>query len=190
MYRATASMPRRRAARLYFALNAAGRAIGANTTIWLNTDLNAATGYQIFGSAGGAEYNLNIKADGTAALYTGADGQTLVLDNIQIAYSADHTFDRVRHPAGRDSAIRAIRRCAVRRQQQHSSVPPTIPPSPTWPPTIDVTRTPTHKVAIVYSDTRPPTTSGPRRCRGRAFDRLFRSVHGGAEPGPDGRRLV
>ena len=39
---------------LYFDLNAAGAAIGPNTTIWLNTDLNTATGYQIFGYAGGA----------------------------------------------------------------------------------------------------------------------------------------
>src|SRR3954468_17686683 len=59
---------------LYFDLNApALTPVGANTTIWLNTDLNATTGYQIFGFAGGAEYNVNIKADGTAALYTGAD---------------------------------------------------------------------------------------------------------------------
>ncbi|HEY7578511.1 MAG TPA: hypothetical protein VH855_13025, partial [Acetobacteraceae bacterium] len=37
---------------LYFDLNApAGVQIGANTTIWLNTDLNAATGYQIWGWA-------------------------------------------------------------------------------------------------------------------------------------------
>src|ERR687889_378332 len=33
--------------------------IGANTTVWLNTDRNPATGYQIFGSSGGAEYNVN-----------------------------------------------------------------------------------------------------------------------------------
>ena len=47
---------------LYFDLNApTGVAIGPTTTIWLNTDLNAATGYQIFGFAGGAEYNVEIK---------------------------------------------------------------------------------------------------------------------------------
>ena len=54
---------------LYFDLNYTA-AVGPSTTIWLNTDLNAATGYQIFGFAGGAEYNVNIKPDGTAALYT------------------------------------------------------------------------------------------------------------------------
>ena len=37
---------------LYFDLNCTRvvtMAVGPNTTIWLNTDLNAATGYQIFG---------------------------------------------------------------------------------------------------------------------------------------------
>lgn len=53
-------------------------AIGAETTFWLNTDKDAATGHQIFGFAGGAEYNVNIGADGVARLYTGADGQTLI----------------------------------------------------------------------------------------------------------------
>lgn len=52
--------------------------IGANTTFWLNTDGNSATGHQIWGFAGGAEFNVNIGADGVARLYTGADGQTLV----------------------------------------------------------------------------------------------------------------
>lgn len=64
--------------------------IGPTTTFWFNTDQNAATGYQIFGFAGGAEYNVEIRADGTAGLYTGAAGETLVLDNIPIAYSSDH----------------------------------------------------------------------------------------------------
>ena len=52
--------------------------IGPNTTFWLDTDNNTATGYQIWGFAGGAEFNVNIGADGVARLYTGADGQTLV----------------------------------------------------------------------------------------------------------------
>lgn len=53
-------------------------AIGPNTTFWLNTDANVATGHQIFGFAGGAEFNVNIGADGVARLYSGADGQVLV----------------------------------------------------------------------------------------------------------------
>ena len=121
---------------LYFDLNApTGVAIGPNTTIWLNTDLNAATGYQIFGFAGGAEYNVNIKADGTAALYTGADGQTLVLDNIPIAYSADHTQVELAIPLASignpSNPIDVLYRC----QQQHLRLPPIIPTSPTSRPT-------------------------------------------------------
>src|SRR5262249_22483314 len=54
-----------------FAINDANGTIGAGTTIWLDTDLNAATGYQVFGSTVGAEYNIEIGADGTARLYSG-----------------------------------------------------------------------------------------------------------------------
>ena len=52
--------------------------IGTFTTLWLNTDENGATGYQIWGAVGGAEYNVNFDANGTPYLYTGAAGQTLV----------------------------------------------------------------------------------------------------------------
>jgi serralysin len=53
-------------------------AIGANTTIWIDADQNASTGFQIFGFAGGAEYNINIGADGKANLYSGGAGQTFI----------------------------------------------------------------------------------------------------------------
>jgi serralysin len=56
-------------------------AVGANTTIWLDTDQNKATGFQIFGTtptSAGAEYNINIAADGNAYLYTGGAGQNAV----------------------------------------------------------------------------------------------------------------
>jgi serralysin len=62
--------------------------IGAGTTIWLNTDQNQATGYQIFGFAGGAEYNINFAADGKAYLYSGADGQNY-LTPLDYSISAD-----------------------------------------------------------------------------------------------------
>ncbi|MGZ8196781.1 MAG: type I secretion C-terminal target domain-containing protein [Burkholderiales bacterium] len=74
-----------------FALQAPG-AVGASTTAWLNTDQNAATGFQIFGSAGGAEYNINFDANGIPHLYTGDAGQTLVPDvTVAYGYSADRT---------------------------------------------------------------------------------------------------
>ena len=54
--------------------------IGPNTTFWLNTDQNAGTGHLIWGFAAGAEFNVNIGADGQARLYTGAAGETFVAD--------------------------------------------------------------------------------------------------------------
>jgi Ca2+-binding RTX toxin-like protein len=75
-----------------FAL-AAPVAIGANTTAWLNTDTNAATGFQIFGSTGGAEYNVNFDVNGVPHLYTGDAGQTLVPGaTVQYGFNADHTI--------------------------------------------------------------------------------------------------
>lgn len=76
---------------------AAPTAVGANTTIWLNTDLNQATGYQLWGTVG-AEFNVNFKSDGSAALYSGAAGGTLVADNLVLAYNADKTMVELRVP--------------------------------------------------------------------------------------------
>lgn len=75
---------------IVFALMAP-QAIGANTTAWLNTDRNTGTGHQIFGFAGGAEYNVNVGADGLVSLFSGAAGQTLVLGGLAAAWSADRT---------------------------------------------------------------------------------------------------
>jgi serralysin len=52
-----------------------GSTIGQNTTIWLDSDRNASTGYRIFQPAGtatgfgGAEFQINIDPDGKAYLY-------------------------------------------------------------------------------------------------------------------------
>ena len=70
-----------------FAINSA-QTIGTGTTIWLNTDHNSATGFQVFGYAGGAEYNINFAADGKAYLYSGADGQNYIAP-LDYALSAD-----------------------------------------------------------------------------------------------------
>jgi serralysin len=66
-------------------------AVGANTTIWLDTDQNRSTGFQIFGTtptSAGAEYNINIAADGNAYLYTGGAGQNIVA-RVDAKLSAD-----------------------------------------------------------------------------------------------------
>jgi hypothetical protein len=61
-------------------------AIGQNTTIWLNTDNDASTGYQIWGWAGGAEYNVNFDR-ATPRLY-GIDQ----VNDLGYAYSQDKKF--------------------------------------------------------------------------------------------------
>jgi serralysin len=63
--------------------------IGIGTTFWFNTDQNHGTGYEIFGSALGAEYNVNIGNDGVARLYAGAAGETFV-GNIDFKIAQDH----------------------------------------------------------------------------------------------------
>jgi hypothetical protein len=66
--------------------------IGPNTTVWLNTDANPATGFQVFGFAGGAEFNINFDAAGIPHLYIGDAGQTLVTAApVSFAFSGDHT---------------------------------------------------------------------------------------------------
>ena len=70
-------------------LHSLSQAISTNTTIWLNTDQNASTGYQIWGSAGGAEYNINIGANGKPSLYRNNTGETFVSSSIVFANVAD-----------------------------------------------------------------------------------------------------
>ncbi len=69
----------------------AGEPIGANTTAWFNVDQDSSTGHQIFGTTGGAEFNINFDATGAPALYTGAAGETLVEAGLSHSYSADGT---------------------------------------------------------------------------------------------------
>ena len=74
--------------------------IGFNTTLWLNTDHNTATGYQIFGLNTGADFNVTFIAGstGTAApylytgvspLYTEAAAQAHTAAITDFAFSAD-----------------------------------------------------------------------------------------------------
>src|SRR6266849_5940825 len=66
------------AANFVFGITDDGGNVGPGTTIWLDTDLNPATGYQVFGNTVGAEYNIYIGTDNTPRLYSGAAGQTFV----------------------------------------------------------------------------------------------------------------
>ncbi|MBD2356847.1 polysaccharide deacetylase [Tolypothrix sp. FACHB-123] len=71
-----------------FALKTDDLAIGTFTTLWLNTDRNSTTGYQVNGQFGGAEYNVNFAADGLPYLYTGADGENY-LTPLDYGFSPD-----------------------------------------------------------------------------------------------------
>ena len=81
----------------HFAIDSTEITLGAQTTIWLNTDQNSQSGFKIFGFALGAEYKIEFLADPTApqgvrpALYsTSADGSaTLVEDGLSFAFTAD-----------------------------------------------------------------------------------------------------
>lgn len=91
-----------------FAISTDGVAIGANTTIWLDSDLDTSTGYQVWGWAAGAEYNINFGQDGIARLYSGAAGAVLIAE-IAYAISSDGTIAELAVDAsaiGSPSAIR------------------------------------------------------------------------------------
>ncbi|MTE01494.1 hypothetical protein GIY56_14490 [Paracoccus sp. YIM 132242] len=131
-----------------------GTAVGANTTIWLDSDVNSATGYKVWGWAGGSEYNINIGADGTARLYSGAAGQTFVAE-LKFGRSADGTGFEVAVPkallAGNPGQVRVLADVndSVFLPGDYASanlVVGTAPP----PNPVDA---PQSRIAIVYSDT-------------------------------------
>lgn len=73
-----------------FAIKASGVAMGPNTTLWLNTDQNAATGFKIWDAYGGAEYVVNIYSDGTPHLYqVTADAVFNWVAGLEFATSSD-----------------------------------------------------------------------------------------------------
>ena len=131
-----------------------GTSVGANTTIWLDTDLNSATGHRIWGWAGGSEYNINIGADGVARLYSGAAGQTFVAE-LKFARSADGTGFEVAVPkallAGNPGQVRVLADVndSVFLPGDYASANLVVGTAP--PP--DPVDAPQSRIAIVYSDT-------------------------------------
>ena len=70
-----------------FLIQADSKIIGENTTIWLDTDQNTSTGYQVFGFAGGADYNINFYSDGKPYLYTGDAAENYITGPLTYATS-------------------------------------------------------------------------------------------------------
>jgi serralysin len=146
--------------------------IGANSTIWLDTDKNRATGFQIFGFAGGAERNINIASDGNAYLYSGSAGQTLItkLDSkisadgktLEVAVGKDQIA------AGNGLNVLADVNDTVFLPGDYNTTTYAVSNGSTTPPTT-VTRTDfTKKVGIVYSE-----TSANKFFDRKAYDQLF-----------------
>lgn len=132
-----------------------GVAIGQNTTIWIDSDLDSSSGYQIWGWAGGAEYNINITADGQARLYSGGAGGTLVA-TLDYAFNADRSCLEVALPqsvlAGEPPAIRVLADVndSVFLPGDYTGADLVIG---TPPPPPDPVNAPEARVAIVYSAT-------------------------------------
>ncbi|MBW1812384.1 MAG: polysaccharide deacetylase family protein [Deltaproteobacteria bacterium] len=71
------------------AINSEETAIDAATTLWLNTDQNNNTGYQIFGHAGGAEYRVEFAADKRPYLFRGGEIKHAIGGPLDHAFSED-----------------------------------------------------------------------------------------------------
>ncbi len=132
----------------------AGARIGANTTFWLNTDRNANTGYKIWGTSGGAEYNINFDAAGIPHLYTGAAGQTPVAATVQYGVSVDGTVvelaikkSSINNPKAVDVLVDVNE--SVYLPASYSGPQYTVIDAENLPPRTDFSK----NVAIVYSDT-------------------------------------
>jgi serralysin len=165
-----------------FALKApAGTTIGPNTTAWLNTDQNAATGFQIFGTSGGAEYNINFDSNGVPFLFTGDAGQTPVsADPLPFARSADGTtveFAVAKSGIGNPAALDALFDVndTTFLPGNFSGPEYTVLDDSNLPARTDFSK----KVAIVYSDTTAeryfgdPALPGQHDINLTAYSQLF-----------------
>jgi Ca2+-binding RTX toxin-like protein len=67
--------------------------IGTGTTIYLNTDSNAATGFQVFGNSVGAEYDVLFDSSNAAYLYSwnGASWVLVSTTPLDVAFNTAHT---------------------------------------------------------------------------------------------------
>jgi serralysin len=83
---------------LYLSLSSQNTPISAKTTVWLNTDQNTATGYQIWGFAGGVEYRLEVGDDLSVVLSDVSGPNPVSLGPVTAAFSADRSVLEVAVP--------------------------------------------------------------------------------------------
>ena len=133
------------------AIQADGGTVDANTTVWLNTDGNKATGFQVFGGTAGAEYNINFGPDGRPALYTGGAGQTFVA-HLDFVFNPAHSTVEIALPS---LLVGGAKRAEVFVDVNNSVfLPGDYSNGLTFgekPPLLPVD--PTERIAIVYSET-------------------------------------
>lgn len=139
-----------------FGISSTAAPISTNTTIWLNTDLDTTTGHQIWDWAGGAEYNININADGKAQLFTGAAGETFVAD-LDYAYNANRSVIEIAvSQVLIDSALPAVQVLAdvndsVFLPNDYGNITLQVGELP--PPVVNPDASDALRVAILYSET-------------------------------------
>ncbi|GAB4542593.1 MAG: hypothetical protein Tsb0014_35480 [Pleurocapsa sp.] len=163
-----------------FAIKSDGTAIGAGTTVWLDTDQDASTGYQIFGIAGGAEYNVNFFTDGQPYLYTGAAAENLSAGVLDHAYDATQQIVEFAVPLSRieDTTPGVNVLMDVNNQVflpgNYASQKYTIATNEPLPPRTDVSK----KVGIVFSQTTADQFFGlpDVEVNRTAYSQLFMSV--------------
>ena len=150
----------------HFAIESSTVSIGADSTMWLNTDKNTATGYSFWDLAIGADYKVEFEADGLGgppgiALFAGRDGAPVLVEGgVSFARSADGKFVELaieKAKIGNSTSVSTLIDLNVGSEQgsddvflpgAYSQAPFTLTDQP--PPV----RTDTNlKVAIVFSET-------------------------------------
>ena len=165
---------------LTFALKAPVE-IGATTTVWLDTDRSALTGYKVFGTYGGYDYNITFAADGKPYLYTDADGQTLASPTpLTYAFNADKTAVEFSLPLAQiGSAATSVNILADVNNTtflpgDYAAGPYTVIDTATLPVVTDTS----HKVGIVFS-----ATTAAQYFSATAYSQLFMSAQNQAAAG-------
>ncbi|MCK5831774.1 MAG: hypothetical protein KAH20_15880 [Methylococcales bacterium] len=159
-----------------FALKSTGPALSANTTLWLNTDLNVATGHLVMGQYGGAEFFININSDDSKPnLYNKDLGWVSSLIH---AYSSDRRTLEIAVPATSLQLGASAQSINILGDINDTTIlAPLDYPSggqftlvgshPSLPPRTDSSK----RVAIVYGDTTKNNFFGKK-----AYSQLFMSV--------------
>ncbi len=162
-----------------FAIETSGTAIGPETTFWLNTDNDKNSGYQVWGSYGGAEYYVNIHADGQPYLYRGDPFGEFVTGPLSYQFSADNTVlefsvpaDLIGSPQGKISLIGDINNAAFFPANYGSGQFKVANETIALPPRTDFSK----RVGIVYSQTSKTHFFDAELPIQKAYSQLFMSM--------------